>query len=132
MIVLDTHIWVWWVNDGNELSAAKKQILSANEATGLGVSLISCWEVAKLVEKGRLTLKLPVEEWIAHALAHPGVCLLPLDTGIVIASAQLPQPFHNDPADQMIVATARILDRELATDDGQILSYPHVKLVWPS
>lgn len=132
MIVLDTHIWVWWVNGSNELSVAKKQILSANETTGLGVSLISCWEVAKLVEKGRLLLKLPVQEWIAQALAHPGVCLLPLDTGIVIASTQLPQPFHNDPADQMIVATARILDCELATEDGQILLYPHVKLAWAS
>ena len=60
MIVLDTHVWVWWVNGGPELTPAKKQILAMHEETGLGVSIISCWEIAKLVEKGRLALTMPV------------------------------------------------------------------------
>lgn len=131
MIILDTHIWVWWVNGSPELSPAKAKILSSSEAEGLGVSIISCWEVAKLVEKGRLALALPVGQWIDQALAYPGICLLPLEPRIAVASTNLPQPFHSDPADQIITATAREMDCPLATDDGKILAYPHVKLAWP-
>lgn len=130
MIVLDTHIWVWWVNGSAELSASKNQILSSLQADGLGVSVISCWEIAKLVEKGRLGLAVPVSQWIDQALAYPGIRLLPLDPKIAVASTQLPQPFHNDPADQIIVATSRELDCPIATDDGKILAYGHVKLAW--
>ncbi|MGA2659546.1 MAG: type II toxin-antitoxin system VapC family toxin [Verrucomicrobiota bacterium] len=131
MIVLDTHIWVWWINGGAELSASKRQVLSERQADGLGVSVISCWEIAKLVERGRLVLAVPVGQWVDQALAYPGIRLLPLDPKIAVASTQLPQPFHNDPADQIITATAREMDCPLATDDGRILAYAHVKLAWP-
>jgi len=131
MIVLDTHIWVWWINGGAELSASKRQVLSERQADGLSVSVISCWEIAKLVEKGRLVLAVPVGQWVDQALAYPGIRLLPLDPKIAVASTQLPQPFHNDPADQIITATAREMDCPLATDDGRILAYAHVKLAWP-
>jgi len=131
MTVLDTHIWVWWVNGSTELSTGKRQTLASRQSDGLGVSVISCWEIAKLVEKGRLALSVPVGRWIDQALAYPGICLLPLDPNIAVASTQLPSPFHNDPADQIITATAREMDCPLATDDGKILAYPHVKLVWP-
>jgi PIN domain nuclease of toxin-antitoxin system len=97
---------------------------------GLGVSVISCWETAKLVEKGRLALAVPVAQWIERALGYPGIRLLPLDPKIAVASTQLPQPFHSDPADQIITATAREMDCPLATDDGKILAYGHVKLAW--
>ena len=130
MTVLDTHIWVWWVNGSPELSPGKKQILTEHQTDGLGVSVISCWEIAKLIEKGRLSLTLPVGQWIDQALAYPGIRLLPIDPKIAVASTQLPQPFHNDPADQIITATAREMDCPLATDDGKILAYPHVKLAW--
>jgi PIN domain nuclease of toxin-antitoxin system len=131
MTVLDTHIWIWYVNEGPELAEGKRKILTAQQSTGLGVSAISCWEVAKLVEKKRLVLSRPVEQWIHQALACPGISLLPLDPKIAIGSTQLPPPFHNDPADQIIVATARELDCPLATDDRKILGYGHVKLSWP-
>ena len=66
MIVLDAHIWVWWVHGDSTLSAATRTMLDSAEQTGLGVSAISCWcwEVAKLVERGRLTLPCPVFDWI--------------------------------------------------------------------
>jgi PIN domain nuclease of toxin-antitoxin system len=131
MTVLDTHIWVWWVNGSPELSPGKRQILASRQTDGLGVSVISCWEIAKLVEKGRLALAVPVGQWIDQALAYPGLALLPLDPRIAVASTQLPSPFHNDPADQIITATAREMDCPLATEDGKMLAYPHVKLVWP-
>jgi PIN domain nuclease of toxin-antitoxin system len=130
MILLDTHVWVWLVNGSPELTSAKQEILASNESQGLGISAISCWEVAKLVERGRLVLSLPVGVWVDQALAYPGIRLVPLSPRIAVTSTQLPQPFHKDPADQIIVATARELDSPLATNDGKLLSYPHMKLCW--
>ena len=127
MILLDTHIWVWWVNESAELSANLLQVIHAHQESGLGVSIISCWEVAKLVERGRLQLTLPVEQWLEQALAFPGVQLLELTPRIVVESTQLPGDFHRDPADQMIAATARVYDVLLVTADGKLLAYPHVK-----
>ena len=128
MIVLDTHIWVWWIHGTSELTAQQKRLIQENEELGLGVSIISCWEVAKLVEYSRLTLPCSIAEWFEHALAYPGIQLLNLTPRIAIESTQLPGTFHRDPADQIIVATARSYDSQLLTADNKILNYPHVKL----
>jgi PIN domain nuclease of toxin-antitoxin system len=130
MFVLATHIWIWWVSQSADLSADKRKILASRRADGLGISAISCWEIAKLVEKGRLSLALPVGHWIEQALAYPGIHLLPSDPKIAVASTQLPPPFHPGPADQIITPTARELNCPLATDDAKILAYPRVPLVW--
>jgi PIN domain nuclease of toxin-antitoxin system len=127
MIVLDTHIWIWWVDGNTRLSQEQRQHLETNQADGLGVSVISCWEVAKLVEVGRLGLAHPVKNWITQALMYPGVRLLPLTPEIAVESTQLPGQFHRDPADQIIVATARTWDCPLVTSDSRVLDYPHVK-----
>jgi PIN domain nuclease of toxin-antitoxin system len=129
VIVLDTHIWIWWVDGSSRLSAVQRQHILDHESYGLAISAISCWEVAKLVEMQRLALSCPVTDWIAGALAYPGVRLVDLTPRIAIESTQLPGPFHRDPADQIIVATARILDSPLLTADTRILQYPHVKLL---
>lgn len=99
------------------------------ESQGLGVSAISCWEVAKLVEYKRLTLPCPVGDWLRQAPAYPGVRLLELSLEISVESTQLPGSFHRDPADQIIVATARVHDCALLTSDSKILSHPHVKIL---
>jgi PIN domain nuclease of toxin-antitoxin system len=127
VILLDTHIWVWWVNGSPDLSPAQTQHIRAHEGSGLCVSVISCWEVCKLVELNRLVLRHPVADWMDLALKHPGVRLLYLTPRIAIESSQLPGTFHRDPADQIIVATARIRGCPLLTADGRILAYPHVK-----
>jgi PIN domain nuclease of toxin-antitoxin system len=93
-----------------------------------GVSIISCWEVAKLVEYGRLKLDRTVGLWIESALAEPGLSLLHLHPQIVVESTQLPQPFHRDPADQLLVATARAFQCPIMTEDSKIAAYPHVRL----
>jgi PIN domain nuclease of toxin-antitoxin system len=129
VIVLDTHIWVWWVHWDAQLSNAHRAYLQAHEAQGLGVSIISCWEVAKLVEYNRLKLPSPVADWLNQALAYPGVRLLDLTPRIAVESTQLPDTFHHDPADQMIVATARVHNCPLMTVDAKILAYPHVQKV---
>jgi PIN domain nuclease of toxin-antitoxin system len=129
MIVLDTHIWIWWANESNRLSSNMRELIERHTSTGLGVSAISCWEVAKLVERGRLELSLPVQQWLAEALSLPGVRLLELSPDIAVGSTQLPGEFHRDPADQIIVATARFYDILLLTLDAKILNYEHVQTV---
>src|SRR2546421_11128179 len=123
MTVVDTHIWVWWVNQDSALDVAHCQTLKEGESTGIGISAISCWEVAKLVELGRLVLKLPVLDWLRAALNYPGVRLLELTPQIAVESTQLPGTFHRDPADQILVATARVLDCPILTADSKILAY---------
>jgi len=127
MILLDTHIWVWWVDGSERLSPEQMLEIQNNEAGIIGVSAISCWEVAKLVELGRIELDVPIDEWIHQALNYPGVRLLELTPDIAIESTRLPGEFHRDPADQIIVATARIHDCLLLTVDDRIKSYTYVK-----
>jgi PIN domain nuclease of toxin-antitoxin system len=129
MILLDTHIWVWWTHDDASLPIEYKQLLQHYEKEGLGVSVISCWEVAKLVEYQRLILPRPVSEWLKMALAYPNIKLLNLTPEIALESTQLPKPFHKDPADQIIVATSRVYDCPLATVDTKIRDYPYVSLL---
>ena len=123
MIVLDTHIWVWWVHGDPSLPVSSRALLDSSEQTGIAVSAISCWEIAKLVERGRLTLPCPVIDWLQQALSYPGVRLIDLSPRICVESTRLPREFHRDPADQIIVATARVLDVPLMTADGKILKY---------
>jgi PIN domain nuclease of toxin-antitoxin system len=129
VILLDTHIWVWWVHDDGRLSKRQREALVENESLGLGVSAISCWEVAKLVERGRLALPCEVEEWMAQALSYPGIQLLDLTPRIAVESTRLPDSFHRDPADQLLVATARTFGCSIVTADEKILRYPHVDSV---
>ena len=129
MILLDTHIWVWWVHGDENLSSVLFDLISDNEEEGIGVSIITCWEVAKLVEYGRIELPVKVKEWFDKALGYPGVNLLPLSPEIAVESTQLPGNFHRDPADQIIVATARIHGIKLVTVDSKIIAYSHVDTV---
>lgn len=129
MILLDTHVWVWWVHGDTRLAPERQEYLREQERFGIGVSAISCWEVAKLVEYGRLALPLPTRSWIDQALAYPGVRLLELTPEIAVESTELPPPFHRDPADQLLVATARVHGIPLVTVDRKILDYPHVQVV---
>jgi PIN domain nuclease of toxin-antitoxin system len=129
VITLDIHIWIWWVHGAAQLTPAHWKHLQDNEAAGLGVSVISCWEVAKMVELGRLALPCPLADWMNKALAYPGIRLLDLTPGIAIEATQLPGSFHRDPADQIIVATARVHNCPLLTVDARILAYPHVTLL---
>lgn len=129
MIVLDTHVWIWWVHADPRLTPELQRTLDAHEQTGLGVSAISCWEVAKLVEYKRLVLPYPVSHWLDQALTYPGVQLLDLTPGVAVASTQLPGEFHKDPADQIIVATALLRGCPVVTVDEKIRKYPYVQVL---
>ncbi|MBK9008826.1 MAG: Ribonuclease VapC22 [Anaerolineales bacterium] len=129
MIVLDTHVWVWWVHGGEQLTKNQISAIQANEDDVIGISAITCWEVAKLVELGRLELSTPVEKWIEEALNYPGIRFLELSPEISVESTRLPGEFHRDPADQIIVATARIHNCPLVTSDERIIGYSHIKTI---
>lgn len=129
MIVIDTHIWIWWIGDRSRLSEIQKDSIAANPAQEIGVSAISCWEIAKLVQKNKLDFSIPVEDWLQAALSYPGVQLIPLSPEIAVESTRLPGTFHRDPADQIIVATARVYECDLVTSDDKIVRYPHVTTI---
>lgn len=126
MIILDTHIWIWWVDNSAKLNQRQRELINTYQSSGLGVSIISCWEVAKLVENKKLILSCSIDEWLNVGLAYPGVQLLNLTLSIIIASTQL-IGFHRDPADQLIVATAKMYNCPLLTADNKILAYPLVQ-----
>lgn len=131
MIRLDTHIWVWWVNGSSELPQSHKLFIDSNEQQGLAISIMSCWEVANLVQKNRLTLQNPVLDWINLALNYPGINLLNLTPAMVVDANALPGLFHPDPVDRLLVATARVAKFRMMTLDTKILDYPHVA-IWKS
>jgi PIN domain nuclease of toxin-antitoxin system len=120
VILLDTHIWVWWVSQPDRLQQRHRELLEFGSDRAFGVSVISCWEVAKLVEYGRLKLDRAVGPWVEVALAEPSVSLLHLHPQIAVESTQLPPPFHRDPADQLLVATARIFQCCIMTEDSRL------------
>ncbi|MGK7959472.1 type II toxin-antitoxin system VapC family toxin [Crocosphaera sp.] len=129
MIILDTHIWLWWNQDSPQITEQQKAIIENYREDGIGISSISLIEISRLVVRGRLILPKPLKEWFSIALAEEGVLLIPITPAIAIESYSLPDDFHKDPADRIIVATARIYDCPLMTIDRNILAYPHVKLI---
>jgi PIN domain nuclease of toxin-antitoxin system len=123
-LVLDTHVLVWLVAGDERLRpAARQHIESGAAAQQLWVSAITPWEIGMLVAKGRLALDRDVMEWVQAALALPGIRLAPLDAAVAVASTRLPGELHADPADRLIVATARHLGATLITADAALLGY---------
>lgn len=122
MIVLDTHVLIWALIDDPRLGpAAREMIDEATAANAALVSAITPWEIAMLVAKGRLALGQDAAVWIETALATQGLRLAPIAPDIAVDSVRLPEPFHADPADRFIVATARQMGATLLTADRAIL-----------
>ena len=131
MIVLDTHTLVWWVTGDVALSKKARKEIEREQAGGsIIVSAISAWEIAMLVAHGRLVLSMDVSSWLTTVAEIDAVRFYPVDVEIAAKSVGLPGEFHKDPADRMIVATARKFAAPLLTKDDKILSYPHVKTIW--
>jgi PIN domain nuclease of toxin-antitoxin system len=123
-LLLDTHVWLWAVAGGLQLSAeARAAIGMAVGRGGLRISAISLWEIALLASRGRIVLSKPASLWLEEALAEPGPSIEPLTARIAVESCELPEVFHADPADRMIVATARVTNAKLMTRDRRILDY---------
>ena len=131
MILIDTHIWVWWVQALPRLTPTMLNALDNRVSDGIGVSAISCWEVAMLNAKKRIQLPHGIDEWIEIALDYPGVREIELSRDCLVHSCNLPGNPHQDPIDRMLIASARILEVPLVTADARILDYSHVNAIHP-
>lgn len=128
--LLDTHTWIWWNSRPDALSSRALKAIQDGKYEELLLSAISVWEFSKLLEKKRLTLSIDGMRWIEQALQIPKLRLVSLTPEICWQSTVLPRPFHDDPADQMIVATARQESATILTSDQLIRKYPHVRSDW--
>lgn len=118
-LLLDTHAFIWLARGRRLADDAERAVGEAAEASALLVSPVSAWEIGLLIRKNRLTLDIPPAAWFRRALEQPGVHLTPLT--VEAAVCDLPEVMHPDPADRLLVATARDLDVPLVTRDGRIL-----------
>lgn len=123
-MVIDTHVLIWAVQGDLRLGkVARGMIDEAGRKDGVRVAAITPWEIAMLVEKGRLALGRDVAEWIEEALSLPGLRLMPLAPAVCVDSVRLPGDLHADPADRLIIATARHAGLPLMTADRALLAY---------
>jgi PIN domain nuclease of toxin-antitoxin system len=123
-LLVDTHVFVWLLTKSRQLGPrALEEIRKAATLNALHVSAITPWEIAMLTSKGILILERDVGEWIDRALALPGFKLEPLSPAISVASTRLPGEINSDPADRIIVATARSLGLPLVTADENLVGY---------
>ncbi len=132
MIVLDTHILIWWAT-GDLAKLSPKALAAINQELQGGeiiISSITAWEIAMLIAKERIIISMDLDEWLSTIAQIEAVKFYAVDNDIAVKSATLPGEFHKDPADRMIVATARKLGCGLVTADEKILHYQHVKTIW--
>ena len=135
LLLLDTHVWLWLLaGDHAELnkSAALAKIKEASKTHRLRLSAISVWETAFLIKAGRIHVDQDIPTWIAQAIKTPGMSIIPIDHRVAAESVLLPGAMHKDPADRFIVATARLHEALLVTNDSKIHAYAksdHVKAI---
>ncbi len=131
MIVLDTHVWVWWVSGSAPLTPRAEETIAAGvKERAIHISSISAWEVAQLVVRGRLELTMDVADWIARSESLPFIHFVPVDNRIAVRAARLPGHLHSDPADRIIISTSQVLGARLVTRDERLWTYRHVETVW--
>ncbi len=131
MILLDTHSLIWWVSDPQKLSVDAAAAIAAESPGGdILISSITTWEIAMLVARGRLGLATDLGAWFKVVEEIEEMKFIPVDNAIAIEAVALPGDFHKDPADRLIVATARKLTAPIVTADEKIRAYPHVRTIW--
>lgn len=129
MIVLDTHTLIWWVDSPQKLSYKARKIIDGEKRKegNILVSSISTLEIYRLVKNGKLQLINDVDSWFEKIENLSAVRFIPIDNKIAVASVNLPDFSHKDPADRIIIATAQIMGAVLITSDKKILGYEHVQ-----
>jgi PIN domain nuclease of toxin-antitoxin system len=127
-LLLDTHVWLWLMSGEGGMKPSAVRAMEEGAFRGrLRVSAISVWEVAMLEVKGRIRLSKDCLAWVNEALGAPGIALAPLTPEIAVESSRLPGTFHGDPADRILIATARREGATLLTRDERILAYARAK-----
>ena len=127
-LLLDTHVWIWISIESEDL-LSQKAARVLEESRQKWISIISCWELAKLVEKRRISFSIPTLTWIRRSLQENNIRVAELSPEIAVESTLL-DGFHKDSADQIIVATSRVLRVPLLTSDTRILAFPRVEAIW--
>lgn len=123
-LLLDTHVWIWFMLADVELATRERDVINRAAAAGrLRIAAISLWETALLVSGRRVVLGRPLSQWMTQAVSAPGLSVEPLLPQVAIEAYSLPDGFHRDPADRLIVATARVANAALMTRDRRILDY---------
>lgn len=131
MIILDTHVLIFWLSNPEELSSKASEIIEkAVSDKEVYVSSISVWEIAMLVSKGRLELTMEVRDWIATVESLSFLHFIPVNNNISIKAVQLKDYVYKDPVDRIIIATSVALNAPLVTKDDKILEYSGVKAFW--
>jgi PIN domain nuclease of toxin-antitoxin system len=130
MILLDTHTWIWSHSATKLLSEVVRKRIKKSLTDQRAIASISIWEFAMMVVKGRINVKIDPKLWLDNAIKNSGLKVIELSPEIAMESCSLPGDFHKDPADQIIVATARVHNLTLLTKDRKILDYRHVKAEW--
>lgn len=130
MILLDTHVWWWALNEPKKLSNRAHKIIKENAPGQRAIASISIWEFSMMVSTGKVEINIPTDLWLNQAVNHTGIEVYDLNPGIAAESCNLPGEFHKDPADRIITATARINNITLVTKDRKIIDYPFVMTVW--
>ncbi len=130
MILLDTHIWWWSLTEPENLSKTAIKTIKQTKTDHRMIASISIWEFAMMVAKKRISLKIPVAKWLSRALNETGLGLIEISPEIAIDACNLPGKFHKDPADRLIVSTARVHNLRLLTKDQKMLEYSHVDAMW--
>lgn len=130
MLLLDTHVWWWSVSEPERLSHASIQNIRLTRPSQRAIASISLWELAMLEGKQRIELDIPVATWLSRAVTNTGIKVIDLSPEIAADSCSLPGNFHKDPADRIIVATARVHNMIFLTKDGKIHEYAHVVSLW--
>jgi len=127
-LLLDTHVWIWLsMEDRKSLSGRASRVLQ--QASLKCISAISCWELAKLVEKGRIGFSIPTLTWIQRSLKEFDIRLVELTAAIAVESTLL-KGVHADPVDQIIAATSRVSGIPLVTSDKRLRQLQGVETVW--
>ncbi len=127
-LLLDTHVWIW-LSIEDKKSFSRKASKLIQQARQKWISAISCWELAKLAEKRRISFSIPVLTWIRRSLNEFNINIADLSPEIAVESTQL-MSFHKDPADQIICATSRVQGLPLLTADRKILDFADVEAIW--
>ena len=123
-LLLDTHILIWLAEGHAKLPTRSRRIVEkAAREHGLAISAISFWETAMLHTRGRISLAIPLGEWRTRILAEPRLVEIGISGDIGIEAVEMPPGLHGDPADRLIVATARLHDLVLGTRDRRLLEY---------
>ena len=132
MILLDTHAWVWWMSDPSRLPEVAQRAIqdSLDAGAAVHVSVISTWEVAMLVARGRLELTMGLDGWIGLAESAPEIAFVAVDNRIALRAVRLEGFAHRDPADRLIVATALEVGATLVTADARLRAYEPLSTIW--